>query len=240
MLHILYIFINLCTMFTGAGFGVSYISISPVVHQYFYKRRTLVSGITTAGVGLGSFTFPQLARFSVDFFGWRGAVRIFAALIMQNVWLCTLQRPRIIAHKRTSDEFNTTQWQTKLSHYIKSMFDLKMLKNPGYGLYFVGLTFINVGYTGCIMHITNKCLTHGIDQYRAALAPSVFGIINLIWRPIFGMIATKALLRNNTCVILAVAAVFMGVAIALVAATSTFLYIIIAIIPVSIGLGKWI
>ena len=224
--------------FTGAAFGVTLVSIAPVVHQYFCKKRTLVSGITAAGVSLGVFIFPPLARFSVDFFGWRGAVRIFAAIIMQNVWLCTLQRPWIAAAKISSDDPSNEKFGYKLCNFIKSLLDLKLFKNPGYWLYFLALFLQSVGYTGYIMHITNKCLRDGIDQYRAALAPSVAGIVNLIWRPIFGLIATKPLLRNNTCIVFGIAAVFKGVAIALVAATSTFLYTTIAIIIVSVALGK--
>ena len=131
---------------------MTYISISPVVHQYFCKRRTLISGITTAGVSLGSFIFPQLARVSVDFLGWRGAVRIFAALMMQNVWLCTLQRPRLTAAKKLVDDLNTMKWRHKLSNYIKSILDFRIFKNTGYWLYFLAVFSTNIGYTGYLMH----------------------------------------------------------------------------------------
>ena len=226
---------------TGAGIGVTYISISPVVHQYFCKKRTLVSGITIAGMSLGTFILPQLARYSVDFLGWRGAVRVFAALLMQNVWLSVLQRPRLKATVGTSSDKHTSRnWHQKCCNYITSLMDLTVLKKPGYLLYVSATFCTSLGCTGYMMHITNKCLSDGIDQHSAALAPSISGIVNLIWRPAFGMIATKAPLRNNTCVLYGVAGIFMGIAISLVAATHTFVYTVIAIIPVSIGLGKFV
>ncbi|XP_069688368.1 monocarboxylate transporter 13 isoform X2 [Periplaneta americana] len=78
---------------TGFGFGLIYLPAIVSVTCYFEKYRSLATGIAVCGSGLGTFIFAPLTEHLVAEYGWRGAVLIIAALVLNCVILGALFRP---------------------------------------------------------------------------------------------------------------------------------------------------
>ncbi|XP_047529209.1 uncharacterized protein LOC125065571 [Vanessa atalanta] len=74
-----------------AGFGLSlcYVAAVVIVAYYFEKKRSLATGISVCGSGIGTFIFAPLTYILLDEYGWRGTTLILAGFFL-NMAVCGL------------------------------------------------------------------------------------------------------------------------------------------------------
>lgn len=74
-----------------AGFGLSlcYVAAVVIVAYYFDKKRSLATGISVCGSGIGTFIFAPLSYILLEEYGWRGTTLILAGLFL-NMAVCGL------------------------------------------------------------------------------------------------------------------------------------------------------
>lgn len=58
------------------------LSYSTLLPRWFVRRRARAVGITVLGYALGGLLLPPIFQFLIDTFGWRDAVRLFAAFVV--------------------------------------------------------------------------------------------------------------------------------------------------------------
>ncbi|XP_053604304.1 monocarboxylate transporter 12 isoform X2 [Plodia interpunctella] len=80
-------------IFTGFGFGLIYLPAIVSVTVWFDKKRSLATGIAVCGSGLGTFLFPPITEALIETYGWRGAMGIIGAFILNCVPLGMMFRP---------------------------------------------------------------------------------------------------------------------------------------------------
>ncbi|XP_064606116.1 monocarboxylate transporter 14-like [Liolophura sinensis] len=71
----------------GAGLGCCLVCVSSVVavgHQ-FGKSRGAASALAVVGTGVGALIFPIIIRELTDYYGWRGAIMILSALMLNTL-----------------------------------------------------------------------------------------------------------------------------------------------------------
>lgn len=90
----------------GFGFGLIYLPAIVSVTCYFEKYRSLATGIAVCGSGLGTFIFAPLTEYLVTEYGWRGALLIIAAIVLNCMILGALFRP--VPDGRASKPVNGT------------------------------------------------------------------------------------------------------------------------------------
>ncbi|XP_047987809.1 monocarboxylate transporter 12-like [Leguminivora glycinivorella] len=83
------------TIGVGAGFGCGLIYLPAIVSVtvWFERYRSLATGIAVCGSGLGTFIFPHLTKGLISSYGWRGALVIIGALILNCIPLGFLFLP---------------------------------------------------------------------------------------------------------------------------------------------------
>jgi len=69
-------------MAVGVGSGAIYVPLLGLIQRWFYRRRGLASGLATAGVSIGTLTFPIIAASAAGSFGWRYLYFGFAAICL--------------------------------------------------------------------------------------------------------------------------------------------------------------
>ncbi|CAK1596597.1 unnamed protein product [Parnassius mnemosyne] len=74
-----------------AGFGLSlcYVAAVVIVAYYFDTKRSLATGISVCGSGIGTFIFAPLTYVLLDEYGWRGTTLILAGFFL-NMAVCGL------------------------------------------------------------------------------------------------------------------------------------------------------
>lgn len=83
----------------GIGRCLTYTPSLILVNEYFNKRRGLAVGISTAGVGLGMFTFPPLIEALFVNYGYKGAMIILTGVCCEAFVAAALFMP-IQKHKK--------------------------------------------------------------------------------------------------------------------------------------------
>ena len=77
----------------GVGGGLGYIASTVSVSVYFDSMQPLATSIPPWGESIGTFLFGFLYRVCIDYYGWRGALIIFAGFMLNGVVCGTLLRP---------------------------------------------------------------------------------------------------------------------------------------------------
>ncbi|CAH2034426.1 unnamed protein product, partial [Iphiclides podalirius] len=74
-----------------AGFGLSlcFVAAVVIIAYYFEKKRSLATGISVCGSGIGTFIFAPCTCALLDEYGWRGTTLILAGLFL-NMAVCGL------------------------------------------------------------------------------------------------------------------------------------------------------
>ncbi|XP_063376250.1 LOW QUALITY PROTEIN: monocarboxylate transporter 13-like [Cydia fagiglandana] len=93
---------------TGFGCGLIYLPAIVSVTVWFERYRSLATGIAVCGTpspeGLGTFIFPHLTKGLISSYGWRGALVIIGALILNCIPLGFLFLPVPEVQKTTASE----------------------------------------------------------------------------------------------------------------------------------------
>ncbi|XP_048764663.1 monocarboxylate transporter 12-like [Ostrea edulis] len=78
-----------------AGFGLSigYVNSLVIVAYYFEKKRSLATGLSVCGSGIGTFVFAPFLEFLIEEYGWRGSFIILSAVTLNLVVCGALMRP---------------------------------------------------------------------------------------------------------------------------------------------------
>ena len=64
----------------AVGASAFYVPLSATATRWFTARRGLAVAIISCGMGLGTLTFPPLARALITAFGWRSSFALFGGL----------------------------------------------------------------------------------------------------------------------------------------------------------------
>jgi sugar phosphate permease len=65
-----------------ANVALGPLSYSTLLPRWFVARRARAFGLTVAGYAIGGLVLPPLFAFLIDAFGWRNALRLFAAFVV--------------------------------------------------------------------------------------------------------------------------------------------------------------
>ena len=113
--------LDICN-FEGAGFGFYYLA---AIYSPFSSTLTSdvlqLEGISTVGLSVGTCLWPPVVERLILFFGWRGALLIHCAILMNGLVLGALMRPfpasdRQTAQQNSSKDFTVNSKDTKMKN----------------------------------------------------------------------------------------------------------------------------
>lgn len=73
------------TYLLGIGVALSYVTILLSVNKYSYKNRSLSMTLTSLGGSVTSVVFPLIVRTLLQTYGFRGAMLIHSAILLNTV-----------------------------------------------------------------------------------------------------------------------------------------------------------
>ena len=77
-------------IFVGVGIGLQFVPTLVVPQYVFYKRRTLAVAFILAGCSTGAFILPIMFTYLREEYGYRGALLIWAGIMLNSVPLAML------------------------------------------------------------------------------------------------------------------------------------------------------
>lgn len=69
-------------LISGFGLSLCYVAAVVIVAYYFDKKRSLATGLSVCGSGIGTFIFAPLNHELLSHYGWRGCTLILAGLFL--------------------------------------------------------------------------------------------------------------------------------------------------------------
>ena len=73
------------------------------VGKFFVKRHALAIGISFSGCGFGTFALPPLIEYLISQYSWRGAMMIWAVIVLNGVPMGLLLEPRFVIKAVSSE-----------------------------------------------------------------------------------------------------------------------------------------
>ncbi|XP_067879619.1 monocarboxylate transporter 13-like [Heterodontus francisci] len=219
LLH-LYLSIGLLT---GFGWALVFTPTVVMISRYFKRRRALATGLAFTGVGVASFILSPLFQLLIDEYGWRGALQILSALMLNLCVSAALLRPitlredfLIPSRGHPDDGMKNNEFWGK----VTSAFDLTLFLHRGFMVYTFAITLMTTGYFVPYVHLVAHGKNLGLSDYKAVFLLSVTAISDTVARLFSGWVADLRLIR--TIHMLFVCGVLTGVSLLLIPLGKTY------------------
>ena len=154
----------------GVGMGLLFIPPAALVPQWFTTKRSLASGVSLAGAGLGGFAYSLATGSMIRDIGLRNTLRVLGALALAVNGICVF----LIKDRK----------QSATPH--SKIFNFGLLKNKGFLLLIGWGFFTMLGYFVLIFSLANYANEIGLTSSDAAMISALFNLAQSVGRPIIG------------------------------------------------------
>lgn len=154
----------------GMGMGMLFIPVASVIPQWFTSKRSLASGVSLSGAGLGGLVYSLATQAMIDRFGLTWAFRILGILAFTVITTCILL---IRDRSRTAKS-------------SRAMMELALTKNGGFVLLIGFSCFTIFGYFILIFSLASYGDEIGLTPSRASLISGLFNLGQAVGRPCIG------------------------------------------------------
>ncbi len=185
------------------GSGITFISItaySPILANWFEKKRGVANGIAASGMGLGTFLLVPFTQYMISLWGWRNAFVALGTIVFLLLFPTTLfflrYKPeefglypdglegKELVEERESNVIDPTWART----------DWTLPKVIRTGRYWALMAFSFLMVTGVylmLMHSVRYLVDQGFNKLSASFVLALVGIISLPSRIFWGWLSDQ-------------------------------------------------
>ncbi|XP_021342422.1 monocarboxylate transporter 12-like [Mizuhopecten yessoensis] len=201
----------------GTGFGLIYQPAILIVSYYFNRRRALATGIAVCGSGIGGFVFAPLSVLLLDAYGWKGAMWIISAIVLNGVVFGAVYRPIEVQQRRpkgqtTFSEENENSNAKCICTRVRQTLGISMLSSPSVVVYLVSCFLVTIGIYIPFNFLPSFAKELGLPASEGALLISTIGIFNTLVRVVIGFVTDRpwadCILINGAMLVLGGVATF--------------------------------
>jgi MFS family permease len=152
------------------------LSYSTLLPRWFVRRRAKAVGITVLGYAVGGLFLPPLFQFLIETFGWREAVRLFAAFVILVVvpmigWL-VIDRPSDVGLYPDGDAQPPAAAEKQGADQPQSTTSL--LCDMNFWVITLGVGLVVCGAAGVLGNMVPLVISRGFTARQGALVLSCF------------------------------------------------------------------
>ncbi len=185
-----------------AGIGGCWPGLLPAVAKWFVKRRGLMTGIVTSGIGFGTLTIPPLAEWLISMYTWRTSyivIGIMTLVIVISVSLFLKADPREVGKL----PFGGNEVIKENEHLTLGGFTFQeAIRTHQFGL--LGGIYFGYGYGlhTVMVHLSPHVQDMGFTSTEAVLVLALIGLPNTIARIIVGISSDRFGVKPTLIVVL--------------------------------------
>lgn len=154
----------------GFGMGLLFVPSYSIIPQWFTTRRSLATGCSAAGSGIGGLIYSLGAGAMIRNLGLQWAFRILAVItFVVNVTCCLIIKDR-----------NKVIGSTQLA------FETRLLKRFEYQLILGYGSFSMLGYVVLVFSLANYGIEIGLNASQASVISALFNLGQAMGRPVVG------------------------------------------------------
>lgn len=185
----------------GAGISGVDAPILSTVARWFVKKRGMVTGITKAGVGVGTLIIPLLASWLISNYGWRNAYVVFGILCLVGIVSVALLFKREPAETGQLPD-GVVKMEETASNIAARQFSLReVLNTRQFWLFSATWFFLSFCTQVVMLHIAPHIISLGISSTVAATILGTIGGVSIFGR--IGMGGVSDRLGNKKTFIMA-------------------------------------
>lgn len=162
--------------------------------------------MSSTGTALGLCTLPLLGNYLHMEYGWRGSFLILGAVLL-NCCVCgAVMRPLqpkrhggqpLMNHGPPPPDGDgdgekkqrmTTIRSSLLTFFNKHMAFDQFCNNLRYRVYSIGITWMMLGFVVPLVYLVPYATANDMEPSKAAYLLSILGIVNIVVRPLFGIV----------------------------------------------------
>ena len=173
------------------GQSLYWIPLIAIIPQWFVKRRGLMMGIVSAGIGAGQIIFPPLANWLIHTYGWRVSYAVVGSLSMVVIVGCAqLLKPP--PTRRTLSNPGEEDGVTSASADASGDLSLsEALRTRQFWMICVVFFSILFALGIVLVHIVIHAIGLGMSPAGAANILAVIGVMGIIGRVSLGRLADR-------------------------------------------------
>ena len=196
--------------------GFQYVPALIVPQLCIEKRRALAIAIAVGGCPLGSFIFSPALQFLINTYGWRGAILVTGAFILNGCpFGCLLIPPKVSPLRKGDPDSQQKKDMGSILFYsteklndvklfgadmkthraflvkLKNTFDFSVLRSGTIlGAVFILWTLFCLGFPVFANFLPLVASSYGISNYTSSFILSIFGLSDFAGRLLFGFIGS--------------------------------------------------
>lgn len=212
-----------------AGNGTTQMGYSGAVTSWFDQHRGLALSIVLAGVGIGSIVHPILAEAWIANYGWRGAYRIFAVLIL----LLGVPLTALWVRRKPELPASPVRSGAGRDRALEGATVREALAQREFWILVAVLFLSSVAANGTLTHLAAHLTDRGASTSQAAWTTGLLGFANLGGRLLTGWLLDRVSgTRLSFLLLLA-----MGAGLVLLSQTGSPGVAVLAVLLIGFGLG---
>ena len=174
----------------GAGMGGSFVPMVTAVARWFVERRSVMTGIVTAGIGLGALAGPPVATAFIENYGWRVCYMILGITVLVVVVLCAQFMRAGPGQMGLVPDGGDERETRKLNHANKGSAEGLSLKEAActrqFWLFFGMFVCFGFCLWSVMVHIVPHVIDLGISASTAAGVLATIGGTSIVAKVLFG------------------------------------------------------
>ncbi|XP_032824387.1 monocarboxylate transporter 2-like [Petromyzon marinus] len=197
------------------GFGLA-LNLQPaltILGRYFDKRRPMAIGLAMAGSPVVLSSLAPFNQVLFDAFGWRGSFLILAGILFNCCLAGSLMRP--IGPKKgsapaESEGSKAAEPEPGILATISRLLDLTLFRHRGFLIYLAGNVLLFFGLFAPLIFLAPYAKHMGVDQYSAAFLLSILALVDMVTRPLTGILGNLKLVRPRIQYLFSFSLIFNG------------------------------
>jgi MFS family permease len=175
----------------GAGLGSTFVPLTSTTARWFVKRRGIMTGIVTSGVGVGTLIGPRIANWLIANYNWRTSYLLLGAIVLVGVLIAAqfLRRDPAQMGTRPYGVGEGSIHDVKVGVYGLSFQET----SKTWQFWIVLLVFFCYGYTwtAILLHLAPHATDLGISATEAASMLAALGGASILGKVLLGIVTDK-------------------------------------------------
>ena len=159
------------------------------ISYHFRKQRTLATGMTLAGVGLGMVLFPPLTQLLVDTYMLNGTFMLLGAVTFQSAVFAMTLTPHTSETNSQLKDIEPLEKEKCSAYCISDALYgyTSLIYNASFCVLCLSILCWSSAVNTCTIFLPDYFITSGSSASEAALILSLFGLGNVISRLLTGL-----------------------------------------------------
>ena len=170
----------------GAGMGGGFVPLMTTVTRWFIQRRGLMTGIVTAGIGIGTLIGPPLSNELIRSSGWRVSYIILGSTVLIIIVLSAQLLRRDPSQVGEMAYVGNEGYQRDLNPSIGGLSLREAFCTKRFWVYFAMIICFGFCVFSVMVHIAPHAIELGMPSASAANILAIIGGVSIIGKVLLG------------------------------------------------------